>query len=464
MRHRLRPSLVSWLLVVNVLGGCARTALVDQPCDEALACTDAYRCVSGRCELAADLPVCESSADCRDDEVCDAFRCVPGLVPQDGGAVVPDGGLGDAGTDDAGGAVIDGDDPTDGGLTVDGGGQVDAAEPDAATPLDAGVEPHLGCGNGALEPGESCDDGNTSEGDGCNSTCELEDGQVCVSGASCASGICDATESIPQCEPANTCGNSELEAGESCDDGNTSEGDGCNSTCELEDGQVCVSGASCASGICDTTESTPQCEPANTCGNGALEAGEGCDDGNVTNGDGCNATCKLEDGAVCANGSSCASGICDATESPDRCEPANTCGNGVLETGEYCDDGNVTNGDGCNSTCKIEDGQVCASGSSCASGICDATESTPQCEPANTCGNGALEAGEACDDGNTIAGDWCDAACQGFIAYTPRYVSLTGVQFQHSLILDCPDAVFDSSTLAFSGSCIGSTTPAAVVQ
>jgi cysteine-rich repeat protein len=30
------------------------------------------------------------------------------------------------------------------------------------------------------------------------------------------------------------------------------------------------------------------------CGNGSVEAGEQCDDGNTTSGDGCSATCKIE--------------------------------------------------------------------------------------------------------------------------------------------------------------------------
>jgi cysteine-rich repeat protein len=38
-----------------------------------------------------------------------------------------------------------------------------------------------------------------------------------------------------------------------------------------------------------------------------------------------------------------------------------TCGDGVVDTpGEQCDDGNLTNGDGCSSTCKIEVGEVCS--------------------------------------------------------------------------------------------------------
>jgi cysteine-rich repeat protein len=69
--------------------------------------------------------------------------------------------------------------------------------------------------------------------------------------------------------------------------------------------------------------------------------------------------------------------VCD-TKGSSKCEPANACGNGVVESyivntamyDEYCDDGNATNGDGCNSTCKIETGYNCGNYTWCASGIC----------------------------------------------------------------------------------------------
>ena len=32
------------------------------------------------------------------------------------------------------------------------------------------------CGDGALDPGEECDDGNTTSGDGCDASCQLEAG------------------------------------------------------------------------------------------------------------------------------------------------------------------------------------------------------------------------------------------------------------------------------------------------
>ena len=62
------------------------------------------------------------------------------------------------------------------------------------------------------------------------------------------------------------------------------------------------------------------------CGNGIIEAGETCDDGNLVNGDGCENNCTLT-GAIC--------------------------GNGIIEAGEACDDGNLVNGDGCDSNCTL---------------------------------------------------------------------------------------------------------------
>ncbi|MCD6499367.1 MAG: hypothetical protein J7M25_13835, partial [Deltaproteobacteria bacterium] len=58
----------------------------------------------------------------------------------------------------------------------------------------------------------------------------------------------------------------------------------------------------------------------------AIEADEECDDGNVADGDGCSSQCKLE----------------------------TDCGNGVKEGVEECDDGNVQNGDGCSDHCTLE--------------------------------------------------------------------------------------------------------------
>ena len=137
----------------------------------------------------------------------------------------------------------------------------------------------------------------------------------------------------------NLCGNGIVDAGEACDDGNTKNGDGCSSQCKVEQADA-------------------------VCGNGKKEVGEQCDDNNLIDGDGCSARCLLERITVD--------------------EPV--CGNGKLENEEECDDENLTNGDGCSSQCTLEQSAVC--------------------------GNGRLEMGEACDDNNTLDGDGCSSTCQ----------------------------------------------------
>jgi cysteine-rich repeat protein len=107
---------------------------------------------------------------------------------------------------------------------------------------------------------------------------------------------------------------------------------------------------------CGSGPFSPAAAFGTRCGNGMLDPGETCDDGNWTPADGCDAACGL----------------------------GSLCGNGVLESGEGCDDGNRLAGDGCDPTCQVE----------------------------HRCGDGILDAGEACDDGNAIAGDGCDLQCR----------------------------------------------------
>ena len=209
----------------------------------------------------------------------------------------------------------------------------------------------LQCGDGAVEAGETCDDGNLKDGDGCNNKCQIETGYLCVGGPSTCTFAC---------------GNGKLDSGEACDDGNAKQGDGCSDTCVVETGYGCA-------GMPST------CTP--TCGNGALENGEACDDGNATPGDGCSETCTVETGYGCAG-------------TPSMC--AKLCGNGKLDSGETCDDGNATDGDGCGSKCIVEVDYGCTGTPS----ICG-----------KLCGNGKIDGSEACDDGNQVDGDGCNKSC-----------------------------------------------------
>jgi cysteine-rich repeat protein len=99
---------------------------------------------------------------------------------------------------------------------------------------------------------------------------------------------------------------------------------------------------------------TPECQ--STCGNGVVNPGEACDDGNLSNNDACLNSCV-----------------------------AARCGDGFTRSGvEACDDGNSSNTDGCLNSCAVAD-----------------------------CGDGFARAGvEECDDGNMLDGDGCSSDCR----------------------------------------------------
>jgi cysteine-rich repeat protein len=105
------------------------------------------------------------------------------------------------------------------------------------------------------------------------------------------------------------------------------------------------------------------------CGNGMLDPGETCDDGNRADGDTCPADCIL---SGCGNGKIDPGETCEPPGAPtcDRqCRKGAGCGNGLIDPGEDCDDGNLVMGDGCAADCTLE----------------------------ALCGNGVVELGESCE-------------------------------------------------------------------
>ncbi len=164
------------------------------------------------------------------------------------------------------------------------------------------------------------------------------------------------------------CGDGTLDGGEECDDGNGTPGDGCSDLCAVEPGWTCDDAGP---SVCTAT-----------CGDGLIVGSEQCDDGNQTDGDGCAASCTIEPNYTCAM-------------EPSVCAPI--CGDGLVTGSEPCDDGNANAGDGCSDTCAIEPGWSC-----------DDAQPTA-CTP--VCGDGLIVGTEACDDGNLADGDGCSTSC-----------------------------------------------------
>jgi cysteine-rich repeat protein len=99
-------------------------------------------------------------------------------------------------------------------------------------------------------------------------------------------------------------------------------------------------------------------------------------------------------------------------------ERGRLCGNGELDTGEECDDGNEDDHDACTNQCqkaRCGDGIVEAGVEECDDGNNVETDAcTPQCKLAR-CGDGIVEKGvEECDDGgaNGTPGDPCGSDCR----------------------------------------------------
>ena len=75
------------------------------------------------------------------------------------------------------------------------------------------------------------------------------------------------------------------------------------------------------------------------------------------------------------------------------------CGDGINNQGgiELCDDGNTLAGDGCNGACQPEPNWNCPPAG--------------PCTRAFACGDGTINPGEVCDDGNTADNDGCNSTC-----------------------------------------------------
>ncbi|TMB54978.1 MAG: DNRLRE domain-containing protein [Deltaproteobacteria bacterium] len=161
---------------------------------------------------------------------------------------------------------------------------------------------------------------------------------------------------------------------------------------------------------------------AHVCGNGVLDLGEQCDDGNLVAGDCCSPLCQFEPtGQACANNICISGSTCDGAgacvggapntapcNDGNACTTADTCAGGVCVGGPApnCNDGNVCTTDTCdpatgcvntNNTSTCDDGNACTTADTCSGGQCiggpplncnDGTVcTTDSCNPATGCVN-----------------------------------------------------------------------------
>ncbi|MBK9756225.1 MAG: DUF4215 domain-containing protein [Nannocystis sp.] len=187
------------------------------------------------------------------------------------------------------------------------------------------------------------------------------------------------------------CGDGNVDPGEACDDGNDIDTDACTNACKdavCGDG-ILGPGEACDDGNqIDDDDCTNMCAAA-SCGDGKLQPGEDCDDGNMVDTDMCLNTCKTA-----------------------------KCGDMAVQAGvEECDDGNLTDTDACLNTCKAAkcgDMVVNAGVEDCDDANMVDTDACLNTCKAAKCGDKVVQAGvEDCDDGNMVDNDGCSNTCKG---------------------------------------------------
>ena len=218
-------------------------------------------------------------------------------------------------------------------------------------------------------------------------------------------GICDPGEAAMTCMDCINCGDGKVDEGETCDDGNDDDSDEC-----------------------------VRCNPA-ACGDAAVQAGkEKCDDGEQNSVDWsadqrCNLDCQ-------SYAPYCGDGICQAEHEDARSCPddgcAAICGNSIKEGTEACDDGNQDDTDACLATCEAAscgDGLVRAGVEDCDDANSENTDACLNTCKAPACGDGFVQDGiEACDDKNGVNDDTCSNACQ-----QPRRIFVTSTLHEGNL-------------------------------
>ena len=172
-----------------------------------------------------------------------------------------------------------------------------------------------------------------------------------------------------------------------------------------------VSGAPCIRGESDA---------CGICGDGIMQEGEQCDDGDDDGQNECKQDCTRN---VCGDGVLLMGvEVCDDGNSDQGDECLNSCvlaecGDGHIRSGvEACDDGNTIEGDACRSTCEearcgdgilYEDVEACDDGNTLDTDDCLNSCALP------VCGDGVRWTDhEPCDDGNTSDLDGCTTRCE----------------------------------------------------
>lgn len=275
---------------------------------------------------------------------------------------------------------------------------------------DGTVDPWEECDDGNTSSGDCCASDCTFESAG--SVCPA-DGNVCTDEVCDGSGQCLSQANIAPCDDglfctttdicaAGVCGGSgdPCAGGDTCNDQCDEAGDTCAETgTACEDGLFCTGNDTCQSGTC--TGGSDPCSAGDSCNNTCNEDLFHCfaPSGSDCVGGECDAAgmCLLDQGGTCNSDADCLiggciDGTCCESACDGGCEACSFSLTGVADG--IC--APVLAGTDPDDECRLPGGvDTCDGNGSC-----------------TFCGDGMLEIGEECDDGNFESGDCCSSSCQ----------------------------------------------------
>jgi cysteine-rich repeat protein len=325
------------------------------------------------------------------------------------------------------------------------------------------------CGDGIQAGAEGCDDANTTDNDGCTAACAVQPGYTCTGSPS----VC-----------VTTCGDGIVAGAEQCDDANTTTGDCCGAACQAEAGceielNNTPATANDFAALSINNKINGFIQPAGekdyfsvtvpTGGLGVLNAltvdnflGTTCVsntmDSVLTVFDSAAVQLAVNDDS---NGNRC-SNVTAVGLAPGqyfiemKAFSANAtfaytmqatltvtvCGNGVIEQGEQCEDGNTTSGDGCSATCQFEP--------------------IPESEPNSTCAeaDGPFPLTSTVNSFVLVGGDINPANESDFYGFTiPVFADVRFETFDSTGPGSCKPSTVDTVIQVFASDCVTAVTP-----